>query len=446
MAPRAKFRAPSNGTFQIAFGFGLILVVGTLLLMLPFASETGNSVGLKDAAFTATSAVCVTGLVLADSQAHWSPLGEVVILLLIQVGGLGYMLGTTLVLWVIGRQIGIRDRHMLRLYYGAPTMKETLGFAKGVAMFTFIFEFAGAIILSFAFMADGVPAKSAWWWGLFHAISGFNNAGFSITGHDLTPYIGNELVLATLIVLLVAGGIGFIPIVTLARRRSWGRLPLDSKLIFATSAVLLVAGAVMVTAVEWQNEDTFGGYPAHDRPMLGLFHSANARTTGFTTVDLGAMRDESKVTTMGLMFVGGAAGSTAGGVKVGAFALLLAVMLATIRGQEQVSLFRRQVPNVIVQQATTLALLHVGLVFCFSLALTFTSSQPFIDAVFEAISALGTVGYSTAGTVNFGTAGHIVLILAMLFGRFSALLLVLYMSKPRKKVAFQYAVDSVRLS
>ena len=149
---------------------------------------------------------------------------------------------------------------------------------------------------------------------------------------------------------------------------------------------------------------------------------------------------------MGLMFVGGAAGSTAGGVKVGAFALLLAVMLATIRGQEQVSLFRRQVPNVIVQQATTLALLHVGLVFCFSLALTFTSSQPFIDAVFEAISALGTVGYSTAGTVNFGTAGHIVLILAMLFGRFSALLLVLYMSKPRKKIAFQYAVDSVRLS
>lgn len=446
MAPRRRLRRPGNGVLQVALGFGVVLAIGTGLLLLPLATESGETAGVRTALFTATSAICVTGLVLYDTQVHWSTWGEVAILALIQVGGLGYMLGTTVVLWALGRQLGIRDRHMLRLYYGAPSMKETLSFARGVAIFTFAFEAAGAVILTLGFLGEGVPLSEAWWWGVFHSVSAFNNAGFSITGGDIVPYTGNEVILITITLLVIIGGLGFIPVMALLQRRSWRRLPVDSKLIILTSGALLLAGTLFVSAVEWRNADTFGDRPASERALLGFFHSANARTSGFTTVNIGAMNDESKVATIGLMFVGGAAGSTAGGLKVGAFALLFAVMLATLRGQVEVSVFRRQVPTGVIQQATTLALFYVALVFGFSMALTFTSEQAFIDVVFEVASALGTVGYTAAGTLQFGSAGHWVLILAMLFGRFSPLLLVLYMSQPRKRTPYHHPTDSVRLS
>jgi len=446
MAPRRRIARPSSGALRVSVGFGLVLLAGTILLLLPISTESGSASGLRTAAFTATSAICVTGLVVHETQAHWSTFGEVVILLLIQVGGLGYMLGTTMILWVLGRQLGLRDRHMLRLYYGAPSMKEAISFAKRVALFTLIFEAAGTAVLTVAFLAEGVPARYAWWWGLFHSVSAFNNAGFSVTGADIIPFAGNPFVLGTLGILVIVGGLGFIPVVAVLQRRSWRRLPLDSKLILATSGGLLLAGALFVTVIEWRNSETFGDRPAEERVALGLFHSASSRTAGFSTVNIGEMHDESKLATIGLMFVGGAAGSTAGGLKVGAFALLFAVMVATLRGREEVTVFRRQVPHVVVQQATTLALFYVALVFGFTVALTLTSDQEFMDVLFEVMSALGTVGYSAAGTLGFGSAGHWVLIFAMLFGRFSMLLLVLYMSQPRKQALYHYPGDSVRLS
>lgn len=445
MAARRRFRGPGSGISEIVGGFGIVLATGFLLLMLPVASESGDWTHPKDALFTAVSAICVTGLVLHDTQTYWSAFGEGVILVLIQVGGLGYMLGTTVVLWAFGRQLGLRDRNMLRLYYGAPSMHETLSFARGVGLFTLTFEAAGAAILTAAFLVDGHDPGEALWWGIFHAVSGFNNAGFNVTGADMVPFSGNPVVLLTLTTLIVVGGIGFLPLATLKNRRSVRRLPLDSKLIFVATGVLLIAGAVFVSAFEWGNDATLGAIPAQDRPAAALFHSANARTAGFSAIDVGALHDESKVSTIGLMFIGGAAGSTAGGLKVGAFAMLFAVMLSTLRGRQEVSVFRRQVPTAIVQQATTLALYFVALVFGFSLALTLTSHQTFIDTLFEAMSALGTVGFSAAGTPVFGSASHIILIAAMLFGRFSPLMLILYMSQPRRKLTYHYASDSVRL-
>lgn len=445
MAARRRLRGPGSGISQIIGGFGIVLAAGFVLLMLPVASESGEWAHPKDALFTAVSAICVTGLVVHDTQAHWSAFGEGVILLLIQVGGLGYMLGTTVVLWAFGRQLGLRDRNMLRLYYGAPSMKETLSFARGVGLFTLMFEATGAVILAGAFLADGHDPSEALWWGVFHAVSAFNNAGFNVTGADMVPFSGNPVVLLTLTGLIVAGGLGFLPLATLKNRRSFRRLPLDSKLIFATTGVLLVAGTLFFSLFEWHNAGTLGAIPAEDRPAVALFHSANARTAGFSALDVGALHDESKVSTIGLMFVGGAAGSTAGGLKVGAFAMLFAVMLTTLRGREEVSVFRRQIPGAIVQQATTLALYFVALLFAFSLGLTVTSDQTFIDTMFEAMSALGTVGFSAAGTPVFGTDGHIVLIVAMLFGRFSPLMLVLYMSQPRRKLIYHHPTDSVRL-
>ena len=446
MAPRRSVPRAGNGVLQVAAGFGVVFVAGTLLLLTPFATESGETPGLRTAAFTATSAICVTGLVLEDTQTHWNTFGEVVILVLIQIGGLGYMIGTTMVLWIFGRQLGIRDRHMLRQYYGAPSMREALSFARGVALFTFAFEAVGAVILTLTFMADGEPLGTAWWWGLFHSISAFNNAGFSVTGSDLIPHSDDPVLLTTVMVLVIAGGLGFIPIVALAQRRSWRRLPLDSKLIFATSAALLVAGSLFIGAMEWRNDETFGERPVGERVLQSVFHSANSRTAGFTTVNMGALHDETKVAMVALMFVGGAAGSTAGGLKVGAFSMLLAVMISTLAGRNQPTAFKRSLPVVVVQQATTLALYHVALLFGVSLALTTVTGHAFVDLLFEAASALGTVGYSTAGTPSLGATAHVILIVAMLLGRFSPLLLVLHMSRPRKQTPYQYPSDSVRLS
>jgi trk system potassium uptake protein TrkH len=442
--PRPRPRV-SSGVLQVAAGFGIVLLGGFIALMLPVSSDGAGWTDAKTALFTAVSAICVTGLVIEDTGAHWSATGEIVVLLLIQVGGLGYMAGTTVVLWALGRRLGLRDRHMLRQYYGAPTLRETFSFARSVALFSLAFEAVGAVILAAVFAFDGVPLQRAAWWGVFHSVSAFNNAGFSLTGSDMLDYTGEPWLLGTMAALVIAGSLGFLPIVTFVRRRDFDRLPLDHKLVFATSALLLVAGTLFVAAAEWNNDATLGGLPAEERPMAAFFHSANSRTAGMSALDVEAMRDETKVSTIGLMFVGGAAGSTAGGLKVGAFSLLFFVMLAALRGREDVSVLGRRVPTELIQQATTLALYYVGILFAFSLLLTLTTDQPFLGLIFEAMSAIGTVGFSSVGTAEISAAGHFVLMAAMLVGRFGSLMLVLYMTKPRRRVAFHHPVDSVRL-
>ncbi|HET7738528.1 MAG TPA: potassium transporter TrkG, partial [Tepidiformaceae bacterium] len=269
--------------------------------------------------------------------------------------------------------------------------------------------------------------------------------GFSVTGSDMFEFAGAPFVLLPISALIIIGGLGYLPLLTLRTRRSLHRLPIDSKLIFLTSAILLVAGTLFTAAMEWGNDATLGHLHPLERALAAFFHSTNTRTAGFSAIDLSQLNDGTKVASVGLMFVGGAAGSTAGGLKVGAFALLLAVMIATVRGQEDVSLFRRRVPVEVVQQATTLALYFVGLVFGFSLLLSAVTSHDFIDIIYEVVSALGTVGQSTAGTPSLGVAGHYVLIVAMLVGRFSPLMIVLYMTRPRRRLNVQHPPDSVRL-
>lgn len=445
MGPGRRAESVGTGARTIATGFALILGAGWLLLALPFATTSGASAGPLDALFTAVSAVCVTGLVVVDTPSHWSWFGEAVILLLIQVGGLGYMLGTTVVLWALGRRLGLRDRHLLRLYYGAPSLHETMSFAKSLAVFALLFECAGAMLLFLLFWSTGEPPGRSLWWGVFHSVSAFNNAGFSITGRDMIPYAGNPAVLAVLASLVVAGSVGFLPIVTLVHRGAFSRLPLDHKLIFATSAALLAAGGLVFTAVEWTNPHTLGDLAPADRPVVGLFYSASARTAGFNAVEFDETRDETKITVVGLMFIGGAAGSTSGGVKVGAFALLFAMMLSTLRGEEHTTVLGRRVPSAIVRQATTLALYLVALVFAFTLALAALSDAPILDVLVEVVSAIATTGYSSAATATFDTPGRILLIAAMLAGRFSPLMLVLSMNAPRHRVPYRYAEDSVRL-
>ncbi|MCA9830690.1 MAG: potassium transporter TrkG [Dehalococcoidia bacterium] len=439
-------RAIGSGSLRSLSGFAIALAVGTGLLMLPTAAAAGRTTTFIEALFTATSALCVTGHVVFDTQAHFSGLGEVIILLLIQVGGLGYMLGTTVILWAMGRQMGMRDRELLRLYYGAPSMTETLSFARTIALYTFAFEGVGALILWGRFLADGRPVGEAAWWGVFHSVSAFNNAGFSVTGNDMVPYQTDYVALSTIAILVIFGGLGAIPVLTLMRHRSWRRLPLDNKLIFMTTSALIVGGTLVFGALEWTNQATIGAVDPGHRGFLAFFQAVMPRTAGFSAVPIDMLHDETKFFTIALMFIGGAAGSTAGGVKVGTFSLLLVAMLATFRGRDEAIVLRRQIPDRVIRQALVIALGGIAVVFAFSMALTIASDgETFIDVMFDTVSALGTVGLSTGPTARGNTGVEVLTILAMLVGRFGPLVIVLEMNRQRRKSTYRAPEDSIRL-
>jgi trk system potassium uptake protein len=440
-----RARGPGSGSLQIIGGVGFILLLGTVLLSLPIAAADGEATRPFDALFTAVSALCVTGLVVVDTQEHWSFFGEVVILFLFQIGGLGYMLGTSLVLWLLGRQLGLRDRYMLRLYYGAPSMGETLAFARNVALFALTIEAIGIAALYIAFVAQGVDPDTAVWWSIFHAVSAFNNAGFNVTGADLVPFVNDAPVLLVVSALVILGGIGAIPVLALLRRRSIRRLPLDSKIIYLTTGILLAVGTVFMMVVEWDNQATLGTADTWHRPILAFFQTAVPRTAGFSAIEVVDFHDESKFFQMALMLIGGAAGSTAGGIKVGTFALLGFAMFATLRGTTEVRALGRSVPIAIVFQAITIALLGIAVAFIISVALLYTETMPDIDILFDALSAVGTVGLSTGVPQAATDAGRGIFIVAMILGRFGPLLLVLEMTRRRHKSTFRAPEDSIRL-
>lgn len=441
--PRA--RRPSSGILTVIAGFSAILVIGTVLLWLPMSTAEPGWAHLYDALFTAVSALCVTGLVVVETSDHWSVWGHIWILFLIEAGGLGYMMGTSLILWIIGRRLGLRDQYMLRLYYGAPTMAETLTFARRVAAFALAFQLAGALFLWLFFMRDGMAIDKAAWWAIFHSVSAFNNAGFNITGNDLVPFVNDAPVLLTVSVLVVAGGIGAVPILALVGRRSFHHLPLDAKLVFGATAALLGAGTLFIMAVEWANDATLGQADAIHRPIVAFFQAIVPRTAGFSAIDIRELSDEAKFFQMALMLIGGAAGSTAGGIKVGTFALLFFAITAAMAGREEATAFGRYIPHTIIYQALSIVLLAIALAFIVCILLLWSSDYRDIDVLFEALSAVGTVGLSTGVTGDATSFGRAVIIVAMILGRFGPLVLVLAMNRPRRRSSYHLPEDSIRL-
>lgn len=446
----AERRTPSRplgtGAIRIITGFFLFLGLGALILTLPASSESGDWTSFGVALFTAVSAITVTGLNVVDTQTHYTFLGELVILILIQIGGLGYMLGVTTVLWIFGRRIGIRDQHLLRQYYGSPSMSEALSFAKRIAYYALAGEAIGVVLLYLLFLQAGVPASTGVWWSIFHAVSAFNNAGFNITGADMTPFAADSFVLLGIASMIILGAIGALPMLWWLTRQPLRKMPLDYVLIFGTSAALLLIGTLFFLVMEWSNEATLASVSPIHRVPLAFFAATSPRTAGFAAFNVGDMEDQSLFLTIGLMFIGGASGSTAGGIKVGTFALLFFAMLATLRGEERIVAFRRELPLTVMRQALAIALLGVAVVFATTTALSVFSEAPFLALFFESVSALATVGLTTGITPEHNTAARIVLMIAMLIGRFGPLLLVLAMNKQRmRRTIYTLRQQSVRL-
>ena len=452
LRPSRRLRPPPSPALSLIVLFLLLIGAGTLLLMLPMAASDGASTRFVDALFTATSATCVTGLVVLDTGTHWSPFGQVVILVLIQAGGFGIMAGSTLLLTlVLGRRTTLRDRILVQESLGGLQLGSVTTIVKRIAIFTLLVEGIGAVILSISFMA-GPEAGPTWhplgiWWGIFHSISAFNNAGFDLTGgfRSLTPFVDDWVVLLTVAVLLILGGLGYAIVGDAIDRRRWSRMALETKLVLSTTAVLLIVGAVLIGATEWANPATLGALPAEQRFLNAAFESATLRTAGFTALDTGAFFEASLFIVMALMFVGGASGSTAGGIKVNTFSVLLIAIVSTVRGQPSAMAFGRRIQHAIVYRALAVALLAIAFVFVIGTGLALTTEATFVQTLFEAVSAFGTVGASTGITPDLSDPGRLITTFAMFVGRLGPLTLVLALAARARPIPYRPAVESVRI-
>jgi trk system potassium uptake protein len=450
--PPRRVRRPPSPALSLLLVFVVLIAVGTALLMLPVAASSGSATRFIDALFTATSAACVTGLVVVDTATHWSAFGQVVILLLIQAGGFGIMAGSTLLLQLfLGRRTTLRDRILVQESLGGLQLGTVTTLLKRIAIFTLVVECIGAVVLSIAFMSGpeaGPPGDPLGiWWGIFHAISAFNNAGFDVTGgfRSLGPFVDDWVVLLTIGILLSLGGLGFAIVGDAVARGRWSRMALETKLVLSTTAALLVGGTLLIGFTEWANPSTLGALPTEQRMLNALFESTTLRTAGFTALDTGAFAEATLFVVMALMFIGGASGSTAGGIKVNTFSVLLIAIVSTVRGQPSAIAFGRRIQHAIVYRALAVALLAIGFVFVVGLGVTLTSDATFVQTLFESVSAFATVGASTGITPDLPDPARLIIAFAMFVGRLGPLTLVLALTARQRTVSFRPAVESVRI-
>jgi trk system potassium uptake protein TrkH len=404
-----------------------------------------------DALFTATSAVCVTGLVVVDTGTHWSGFGQLVIVALVQAGGFGIMTSSTLLLLLVVRgRTRLRDRVLVQESMGGVELGNVPDLVKRVAIFTLAAETIGAVVLALAYAGDqiaGGPHPA--WFGVFHSVSAFNNAGFDLmsqAGHrSLNGFQSDYVVLGTFGSLIVLGGLGYAIVEDLVRKRSWSRLALETKVVSLATGALILGGTLAVAVFEWNNPETLGALPTDQRVLNAVFEAVTLRTAGFSVLDTGALANTTLFVVIALMFIGGASGSTAGGVKVNTFSALVIAIVSTGRGLPSAEAFGRRIEHIVVYRALAIALLSIAFVFFIALAIEALSGGQFIDVLFEAVSAFGTVGASTGITRDLSDAAHLVLIGAMYVGRLGPLALVIALTARRHSVSYRHAVESIRI-
>ncbi len=434
-------RWPRGGALLVVAAYALLVVAGALVLLAPAASTTDTSAA--DAFFTTVSAVTLTGLTTVSVQEHWTLLGEGVIAALAFLGGLLYLVGATVLLWLLGRRLGMRDSGMRRLFRGVPGIGEVLGVVRTVLAVALSVQAIGAVALFLTLLEAGVPADRGLWWGPFHAVSAFNNAGFTLADGGYAAFSDDFPVLAVTGALALLGAIGPLPLALYASRRSFRRLPLDARLILLAMAGVLIAGAGVLLIGEWTNPATLAAEPGWRRPFVALFESS-VRTAGFTTLDTAAFREESKVFGTGLMLIGGAAGSVSGGLKVGTFAVLAIGLVSALAGRERLSLLGRELPPHAFRHALAITFLFGGTVTFLGAGIIASAHAAPLDALFEGISAVTLSGWSVGLVPEAGPAERALLITAMLVGRFGPILLVLQMARERRQPAARHLGDSIR--
>jgi trk system potassium uptake protein TrkH len=433
----------------VVLGFAIIIFTGAVLLALPVSSQTGEFTSPVDALFTATSAVCVTGLAVLETGNYWSLFGQVVIMLLIQIGGMGIMTVATLFLMVMRRHIGLREKMLTTQSLGLEIYGGFSGLVRHIAEFSLTAELLGGIALYFRFRIHDPQgtAASAAWEAAFHAVSAFNNCGFDILGgfDSLIAYQKDPVILLVIASLIILGGIGFFTIEDLLHKRRFVRLTTDTKIVLSMTGTLLLIGTLFFLIVEHSNPQTLGPLPWPYKILVSFFQSVTPRTAGFTAVNIGHMTIESLFFIMLLMFIGGASGSTAGGIKVNTFGMLMFTAISTLKGSERPHAFNREFVGEQINRGITLILIYITIVSMVTIALSITETQNLIDLIFESFSAMGTVGLTTGITPNLSTAGRIIIICTMFIGRLGPLSLASIMVERQQKSSFKYPKTLIRI-
>lgn len=426
-----------NQVQYIALGFFFIILAGSLILMLPIASRSGEWTPFLDSMFTATSATCVTGLVVYDTFTHWNVFGQLVILLLIQIGGLGFITVGVGFSMAFRRRIGLRQRDLLKESINAMEIGGIVKLSRKIFLGTALCEGVGALLLATRFIPEFGLVKGIYY-SIFHAISAFCNAGFDLMGGQqpyasFTAYATDPVINITLMLLIIVGGLGFVVWSDVVSKRfHWKNYCLHTKMVISVTLILIFGGALLLFLFE--QGGTIKGMSTGEQILTSLFGSVTARTAGFNTVDTGALKPESKLLTTALMFIGGSPGSTAGGVKTTTIAVILIYVISNLRGESGCNVFHRRIGDEVIKRASMVFCLNLFLGLTSVTLILATSSLRMSDVLFEVYSAISTVGMTTGITRDLNVVGRIIIMILMYCGRIGSMTFALsFVAKPETK-------------
>lgn len=424
----------------LVFGFGALILFGACLLMLPISTQSGQGLRFIDALFTATSAVCVTGLVVVDTGTVFNTFGQMVIACLIQAGALGIMTLAVLFALLMGKRIHLRERLIVQEALNQFDLQGVVRLTQYVVKATLLIEFIGGTILAIRFASD-MGWEKGLYFGYWHAISAFCNAGFDLFGQldssSLTGYVNDWIVSLTIASLFIIGGLGFTVIADIYQYRSFTKLSLHSKVVLAMTSTLTIIGTILIFLFEFNNPATMGDLPIQAKVLSAFFSAVTPRTAGFNTLPTGDFYNETLFLIIILMFIGASPASTGGGIKTTSFSVLAAAIWATMKGAEYPELFQRRLAQQIIYKAFSLMMFSLLLIFIITIGICITEEAEFMQILFEVTSAFGTVGLSTGITSNLSTPGKIMIIITMFAGRLGPLTLAFVLGQRKVKALYK---------
>ena len=428
----------------LAIGFLSLIIIGGIILSLPISSASGRVTNILDSFFTSTSAVCVTGLVTLDTATHWNYFGKTVIIILIQIGGLGFMSFTTLFALILGKKITLKERLLLQEAMNTFGIQGLVRLMRYILVFTFSIEFIGAVFYATQFIPEFGTLKGIYY-SIFASISAFCNAGFDLMGNfsSITRYATNVTILLNTSALIIIGGLGFTVWSELYNFKTCKKLSTNTKVVLITTGILLLSGTVLIFLFEHNNPGTIGRMSLIDKILNSFFASVTTRTAGLNSIPLNDMTGASKFLTMILMFIGGSPGSTAGGIKTSTLAIIVLTIVSIIRGRDDTEVFGKRIARDTVQKAFFIFILGLGIVLGVTLILTITQKAPLESLLFEAISAFGTVGLTLGLTPHLTVIGKIVIMITMYIGRVGPMTVVLALTRKKKKRDYRYPEDKI---
>lgn len=429
-----KFRKSTsklNPSQMMVVGFAAVILIGAILLSLPIATQTGERTSFLDSLFTATSAVCVTGLVVVDTATHWNFFGQIVIIILIQTGGLGFMTITTLFSLIVKKRINLKERLLIQESLNQIDLSGLVKLTRYILLMTFVIEGIGALILSTVFIPQFGFIRGSWY-SIFHAISAFCNAGFDLMGNVTGPYsslmyyVNNTTITLAISALIILGGLGFPVILDIVKNKKISKLNMHSKIVLISTSILIVVGMLFIFIVEYKNVGTLGNLSLKGKILASLFQSVTIRTAGFATIDLTILHQATLFIMMIFMFVGASPASTGGGVKTTTIAVLILTVKSFLLGKEDIEVFGRRITSSTVRKSV--GIFFVGVLAVLTGILLIVLIEPefdLLEASFEVVSALATVGLSIGGSPNLTSIGKLLIVIYMFMGRVGLLTIFL---------------------